>query len=175
MAVSALVVTPSSATANAYVTLVVADQYHEDRPAVGTTWSLATADQKNAAILWATKLMDLLWCWEGYTTTADQALQWPRSGVLKLNEWEYIDEFSIPVEIQQATAEYARQLLVSDIAGNSDVETQGLKALTAGPVSLTFKDTVSAKPVPDTVVYLIPALWGYLRGRSSGTRPLLRA
>lgn len=175
MAVSALNVTPSSPTANAYVTLAVANQYHEDRPAVGTTWSAATDDQKNAAILWATQLLDRLWCWAGQTTTAEQALQWPRSGVITANGWNSVNEFTIPTEIQKATAEYARQLLVGDIAGNSEVETQGLKSLTAGPVSLVFKDNVTAKPVPDTVVYLIPHGWGYLIGRSTGFRPLMRA
>lgn len=175
MPVSALVVTPGSALANAYVTQAVADQYHLDRPAVGTTWSVATTDQKAAAILWATQLMDSIWEWAGYPVDAVQALLWPRGGILKRNGWEYVSLVVIPVELQRATAEYARQLLVSDRAGDSDVETQGLKSLTAGPVSLVFKDDVSAKIVPDAVVNLIPPGWGYVRGLRSATRNLLRA
>lgn len=173
---TAIDATPGSATANAYVTLAVADQYHADRPAVGTTWSGATADQKTTAILFATLLMDRLWVWPGsYPTDNIQALLWPRTGIVKANGWEYVDYHTIPIELQKATAEYARQLLVSDIAGNSDIETQGITSLRAGPVALTFKESVNAKPVPDTVVYLIPPDWGYPRTRSSGMRPLLRA
>jgi hypothetical protein len=173
--VSAIDVTPGSAAANAYVTIAVADQYHLDRPAVGTTWATATTDQKTTGILWATKLLDALWEWNGYPTDAIQALLWPRTGVWKRNKWEEVPRNIIPIELQQATAEYARQLLVSDRAGDSDIETVGLKSLTAGPVSLAFKDSVFAKPVPDAVINLIPCEWGYVRGRNTGVRNLLRA
>lgn len=175
MAVTTLDVTPGSTTANAYVTLAVANQYHEDRPAVGTTWASATNDQKNAAILWATKLLDALWVWVGWSTDESQALLWPRQGIPTRNGFGNIPNNQIPIELQYACAEYARQLLVGDLAGNSDIETQGIKALTAGPVSLTFKDNVTAKPVPDTVVYLIPREWGYPVSRNgSGVREMVR-
>jgi len=175
MPVSTLVTTAGSASANAYCDLAFAEQYQLDRPAVGTTWSAATADQKNASILWATKLMDALWVWEGFPTDAIQALLWPRQGILKLNGWEYVDIHTIPVELQRATAEYARQLLASDLAGNSDIETLGVTSMKAGPVAFTFKDSVIAKPVPDTVFTLIPPSWGYPRGRIVGVRQLQRA
>ncbi len=175
MAVSTLVTTAGSALANAYCDLAFANQYHEDRPAVGTTWEDADDNQKTAAILWATMLMDALWFWTGYPTDAVQALQWPRGAMIKRNGWEYVDIHTIPVELQRATAEYARQLLVSDRAGDSDVESQGLKSITAGPVSLSFKESVYAKPVPDIVVGLIPPEWGYPRARVSGTKELVRS
>lgn len=175
MSVSTLVTTPGAADANAYCTLAFANQYHEDRPAVGTTWALASDDRKNAAILWATTLMDSLWDWKGWPTDALQALLWPRQGMIKLNNWDYVDIHTIPVELQRATAEYARQLLASDLAGNSDIETFGVTSLKAGPVAFTFKDSVVAKPVPDTVFTLIPPMWGYPRSRTTGVRPLVRA
>jgi len=175
MSVSTLVITAGSASANAYCDVAFADQYHADRPAVGTTWAIATPDQKSAAILWATKLMDALWCWSGFPTDAVQALLWPRQGMLKLNGWEYVDLHTIPVELQRATAEYARQLLVSDLAGNSDIETLKITSLRAGPVAFTFGEGVTAKPVPDTVFDLIPPDWGYPRSRNSGVKSLVRA
>ena len=174
MPVSALVTTAGSALANAYIDVAGADQYHLDRPTAGTTWSAATADQKSAAILWATKLMDAMWTWGGYPTDAVQALLWPRGAMLKRNGWEYVDIHVVPAEIQQATAEYARQLLASDRAADSSVETQGILSLKAGPVELTFKDGVFAKVVPDAVVNLIPPDWGYARTRASGVRATLR-
>lgn len=174
-AVSAINATAGSATANAYVTQAVADQYHADRPPVGGTWGGATNDQKAQAIIWATMLMDDLWVWQGYPTDASQTLLWPRSAILKRNGWEYVDIHVVPVEIQRATAEFARQLLVADRAGDSDIETLGIKSMKVGPIDFTFKDGVYAKPVPDIVVGLVPYWWGYPRGRNTGTRELQRA
>lgn len=174
MAVSTLVTTPASPLANAYVTLAVANQYHEDRPAVSTTWSSATDAQKNAAILWATKLMDSMFVWYGSVHVDTQVLLWPRAGLLKKNTWGALDHETIPTEIQEATAEFARQLLAADRAGDSDVETQGVKSLSAGSVRLEFRDNVVAKVVPDIVVRMIPEHWGYLKG-SSGSRELVRS
>jgi hypothetical protein len=175
MPVSTLVVTAGLASANAYCTVAFADQFFLDRSPTDATWAAATADQKSAAILWATKLLDALWEWEGYPTDAIQSLLWPRGGILKRNGWEYVPTDEIPVELQRACAEYARQLLASDRMADSDVETQGLKSLTAGPVSLVFKDDVTAKQVPDAVINLIPPDWGCVRGQRSGYRNLLRS
>lgn len=175
MPVSDLVITPAAANANAYCDVAFADQYHLDRPAVGTTWATASADSKAQAILWATKLLDDLWCWEGWVTTATQSLLWPRQGALNRNRQTYVDSMTIPVELQRACAEYARQLLVDDLAGNNDIETLGITSIKAGPVAVTFQDTVFAKPVPDTVVYLIPAWWGRVLSRDKGYLNLVRA
>lgn len=176
MPVSAIVTTPGSASANAYVSLAVANQYHLDRPADGAgTWAAASDDSKAKAILWATQLMDALWEWSGYPTDAVQSLLWPRGAMLKRNGWEYVDIAVVPIELQRATAEFACQLLQGDRTADSDIETQGIRQLTAGPVSLSFKDNVFAKAVPDAVVGLIPPDWGYPRSRGQGARPLLRS
>ena len=50
MPVTTLDATAGSADSNVYVTLTVADQYHEDRPANSNTdWSGASDPVKNAA------------------------------------------------------------------------------------------------------------------------------
>lgn len=174
MPTSALVTTAGSPTANAYISRAEADQYHEDRPAVGTTWSSATTDNKDKAILWATRLLDDSFCWYGTVHVDTQRLLWPRAGLLKKNTWGALDHETIPEEIKFATAEFARQLLVADRAGDSDVETQGIKSLKAGSVALEFRDNVVAKVVPDVVVKMIPEHWGYLKG-TSGSRELVRS
>lgn len=173
--VSTLINAAGAANANAYCDVAFADQFNADRPAVGTTWADASVPAKTQAILWATMLMDDLWKWNGFPTSNLQLLLWPRQGMLKRNQWEYVDINTIPVELQRATAEYARQLLVSDRAGDSDIETQGITRLTAGPVTLQFKENVVAKPVPDTVVYLIPSWWGTVTSRVTGIKNLARA
>ena len=177
MAVSTLVATAGSATANTYVTLAVADQYHEDRPPAGTTWSGAASDAvKNAALLWATTLLDSLFEWTGSPAVPEtQALLWPRTGMLYRNGVS-VPSTIIPVELQEACAEYARQLLADDRAADSDIETKGVTAFTAGPVSFTFKDSVTAKVVPDAAVHLLVAEWySAIRGRASMMVELQRA
>jgi hypothetical protein len=173
--VSAIVTTPGSANANAYVDAAFVDQYHLDRPAPSIPWSTYSADQKAAAILWATVLLDSMWCWTGYPTDAVQALQWPRGGMLRPSGWDYVGTNEIPIQLKRACAEFARQLAAADRTADSDVETQGISSLRAGPVSLTFKDDVTAKVVPDAVVNLIPDDWGYPRGRENGYRGLVRS
>ena len=174
MATSELVTTAGAANANAYVSLEVAEQYHADRPPAETTWADASDEEKTAAVLWATKLLDSLIDWSGYVVDDVQALLWPRNGLLYPSGF-HVPNNVIPIHLQHATAEYARQLLVSDRAADSGIETQGITSLKAGPVSLSFKDAVAAKAVPDAVFHLIPRDWGTVRGRVSSTRELLRA
>jgi hypothetical protein len=175
MPVDALVTTAGAANANAYCDLAFADQYHLNRPAVGTTWSAASTDQKTAAILWGTLLMDRMWCWSGWVTLITQVRMWPRQGMILPTLVSYVDNMTIPVELKQATAEYARQLIASDLAGDSQIENLKLTSLRAGPVAFTFGEGVTAKPVPDTVFNLIPPMWGYVRSRNPGYRQTARA
>jgi hypothetical protein len=175
MPTSTIVTTPGSALANAYCDVAFADQFHLDRPTVGSTWAANATDQKTAAILWATVLLDRLWVWTGYPTDAIQALLWPRGGMLKRNGWEYVLLTVVPPEIQQACAEYARQLLVTDRTADSDIQTLGITSVKAGSVELRFKDYVYAKVVPDAVYDLVPSTWGYPTSRATGVRDLLRA
>jgi hypothetical protein len=174
MPVSALVVTAGSPSANAYVDLTVANQFHLDRPAAGTTWSGASDAEKQAAILWATKLLDSLIEWTGNVVDDLQALLWPRVGMWYRSGYP-VPSTIIPAELQHATAEFARQLLAADRSADSDVEAQGITSIKAGPVALTFKDSVPApKVVPDAVWSLLPRDWGHVETRKSDMRELMR-
>jgi hypothetical protein len=93
-------------------------------------------------------------------------LQWPRSGMIDLDDTGTVDSDTIPQRLKEITAEYARQLLVSNRTADSDVETQGITSLSAGPISLSFKDSIRAKVVPDAVVQMIPTEWGRVRGNA---------
>jgi len=175
MATSTLVVTVGSSTSNAYCTLVVANQFHDDRPAAGTTWANATDSSKNKAILWSTLLLDNLITWRGNVVDDVQALDWPRYGLVYPSNY-FVPSDIIPTELQNACAEFSRQLLADDRAADSDIQTQGITRIKAGSVELAFKDSVFAKVVPDVVVNLIPSEWySNVRGRKSGVRQLIRA
>jgi len=181
MAVSALVTTPGSATANAYVSRTVADQFHLDHPPFGTSaltglWAAATNDEKDASILWATKLLDRMFLWNGWVVTETQSLLWPRQGLYRPSSLYALSSTTIPDQIQWATAELARQLLMSNRTADSDIEAQGIKLIKAGSVRIDFKDAVYAKPIPDAVINLIPMEWGYVISNDKiNIRELLRS
>lgn len=176
---------------NAYLTLEDADLYFGSR-LYSSTWDEASDDDKNRALIMATRLMDTWFEWNGEVASIDQALLWPRRGVVRPNRtlfvgssvWPWANLTSgllepsdaIPARIAEATAEWAKALLVSDRTADSDAESEGLKRVKAGPVELEFASgTVSAKPVPDVVLALASA-YGQLRTKSgSGTVTLLRA
>jgi len=176
MGTSTLVATAKSATANSYCTLAEADQYQDNRPAVSTTWADASENNKIRALLWATQLMESLFAWNGYATTTTQNLGWPRTGLLERTD-VVLDSDTVPSEVINAQSEYARQLLVSNLAQDNDIESQSIKSIKAGSVALEFDSGAAYnKVVPDAVFYLIPGLWySSVRGRISATRILERA
>lgn len=174
MPTPSLIATAGSSTANSYATVAEGDAYHDAR-LFSTDWTDASTATKTVALIMATRLLDAMYEWKGYQTVPQtQALQWPRAGLLYRGDQAYVPNDIIPADLKNATAEFARQLIVADRSADSDVETQGIKALSAGPISLTFKDDVQAKVMPDAVRNLLPQCWGYVRG-SRGTRPLVRA
>lgn len=175
MPISTLIVTAGASNANSYVSIAVADQFFLDRPPVGATWDDAGDSEKTKGLLWATKLLDSLYEWGGTVVTETQALLWPRHGMVYTNGYT-VPSTIIPVQLQHATAEFARQLLEEERTTDSDIETQGIRKLVAGPVELEFKDSVTDKVVPDAVANLIPRHWySSIKGRASMTAELLRA
>src|SRR6187549_1975575 len=111
---STLIATAGAANANAYVTLAVANQYHEDRSPIIEAWEDADDDEKTAAILWATKLLDRYYTWNGYVVNEIQRLLWPRVGLYMVNEITPVPQDAIPDELQWATAELASQMIGND-------------------------------------------------------------
>lgn len=165
MSISTIVTTAGSAAANAYVDLTTANQYHIDRPAADDVWLNATDAQKQAGILWATKLLDRLVAWTGARVDYTQALEWPRYGTYYRNG-DYIPSDVIPEDLQWATAEFARQLLTEDLAeSGADVERLGLKSFSGGGISLSFRSSAFPMVIPNAVYLLMPDSW-FARSRS---------
>jgi len=164
MATPTLIATPGATTANSYCTVAEADTYHDER-LFSTDWTGASTADKTVALIWATRQLDRLYAWEHFPTDDTQALLWPRSGIVDVDEFSNIPDNVIPKQLKWATAEFARQLIKADRTLDSDIESQGITSLTAGPISLAFKDNVRAKVVPDAVAAYIPHWWGVLRGK----------
>lgn len=175
--VTALNVTVGDPNMNAYVSIAAADQYHANRPDPDglNTWGSANSTAKTQAILWATQLLDAIYVWTGWAAVAGQPLLWPRQAMFYRDNWTIVPYTIIPVQLQYAAAEYARQLLIADRAGDVDLETQRITNVKAGSVSVSFGAGVTSKPVPDAVYYMIPVSWGYPRARTQGSRESLRS
>jgi len=171
-----LIATPAGATANSYATVAEADAYHDSR-LHRVAWLATGADAatKTVALIMATRTLDALFEWTAWPTTTTQALQWPRNAVPRRGGLTYVDTMEIPPELKNATAELARLLIVGDRTADSDIETNKLRALKAGPVELVFGDGVTAKPIADLVAALLPPEWGYVRNRYRLTRELIPA
>lgn len=173
MATPTLIATPGSASANSYLTVAEGDTYHDARLSA-TDWSGASADTRTVALIHATRTLDAMMDWAQHQTDEDQALRWPRQGVVAANELEFIAETEVPQELKNATAEFARQLIVSDTTANSDIETLKIRSLSAGSVALTFDGGVTNKVIPDSVYFLLPEWWFSVNSRVKTVRHLLR-
>lgn len=186
--------TTGGASANSYATVAAAQDYIDTLvpSTLADAWNDAGEEDQGKALMMATRQLNTWFNWFGSQTSLDQALPWPRIGVLKpnvaegggggsvTNPWHkpfgtLLNQNEVPQGIVEVTAELARQLLTGDRLSDSQIETQGLRGLTAGPVSLEFAGGVMAKPVPDSVVAMA-SHYGTLHGRTgSGAVTLYRA
>jgi hypothetical protein len=171
-----VITTVGGSTSNSYSSVAEADAYFES-VLYADDWDGADTGTQERALIYATLLLDSKYDWAGNQTTlideggvgAGQRLAWPRNGVIDADGLGNVDENVIPRQLKYATAEFAKQLIVSNRTANNDVETQGITSLGVGPISLSFKDSVKSATqtvVPDAVRMLLPPWWGKVRGNA---------
>lgn len=150
--------TPGGTTADGYVSEADADAYHLNR-VDNDVWDAALTADKETAIKQATRLLDLLQ-WKGSKTYDEGALRWPRDGVYDLDGIE-LDSTTIPVWLENATAEYAFVLL-RDGDPTTVPGSAGLERVKVDVIELEF-DTERSNPTqkatgtPDSVLPMIQA------------------
>lgn len=145
-----LVETSGASNANSYASLAEADDYHDGIPATNTIdWTGATDENKEDALMWATRLLDSWVTWHGIKADTaktdgipDQRLEWPRENVQGPNG-EDLDSDLIPQFLKEAAAEFARQLLIKDLTKEP---LRGFNRIRAGDITIDF-DTVRSKRV----------------------------
>jgi hypothetical protein len=148
--------TLSSASANSYVTLAEADAYFETIPD-SSTWTTKTTDQKNRALISATRWIDSL-NFYGDRCDNGQALKWPRNNWL-IDRVELVCNV-IPKEIKFATYELARELANdTDAITNTQVE--------LGELRVQYKEG-QANGVINNVFDVYPWLQAYLGAYTIG-------
>lgn len=155
-------------TANSYCSLADADAYHERR-LHSQVWRQvadpASQDQKKAALVWATRLLDEQCDWLGSRSTLTQALGWPRRDVLGRFGDEFYDSDEVPQVVKEATAELARLLIEEDRPRKSE-ESMNLTSKSASGKSKSYgpRDNRRGAFLPPSVLSL---LGPFTRTRSS--------
>ena len=151
--------TLKSATANSYVTLAEANTYFETVPD-STTWDNKPDDQKNRALISATRWIDSL-NFYGDRCDEDQALKWPR------NNYE-IDNVelactAIPNSIKYAQYELARALANDTDAMTGNTGTEGVaKEVELGELKVKYNEASLASGNVNNVFDVYPWLQSYL-------------
>lgn len=166
--------TVGGVNANSFETLAEATAYFATRSTI-TAWD--DADDQSVLLIMATRVFESMLqprrvllrdakgsyyrtspTWTGTPATLTQALSWPRDGMYTRNN-ALIPSNVIPQEIKNAISELAGQLAIGDRTLDNDVIAQGLTALKAGSVSLSFKDNFEFDVIPQAVWNLLVQSW----------------
>lgn len=172
-----VIATPNAADANSLISLDDYALYHSLRmpldPPVVVTGDIAARN-----VIFATRVLSsmiqphrsLRWdrngkpyyytsrAWTGAVATSTQSLAWGRTGMYdELGRVIALD--SIPQRLKDATSELAGQLQNADTTLDNQVIAQGVTSVKAGSVSLTFKEMIDSKVLPDAVLALLVPSW----------------
>lgn len=142
-----IIATPGSPEANSYVVVAEADSYFEGR-LFSDEWDTADQLTKEAAVVMATKYIDVYVNWNGQMATEEQALQWPRRFVYD-RYGNMIDENIIPVWLKEAVSEFTIHLLKSD--RTAETGTEGIKDFKVGPLAFEFDKLDRVRVLPEVV------------------------
>ena len=151
--------TLGGASANSYVTLADANSYFESVPN-SSTWTDKTDDQKNRALISATRWIDAL-SFYGDRCSETQALKWPREDY-KVDGIELACTL-IPVGIEVATYELARALANDTDAITGNTGTTGIyDEVELGELKVKYNKTSQTSGVINNVFDVYPWLQTYL-------------
>ena len=151
--------TLSGASANSYVTLAAANTYFETVPD-SSTWTSKTDDQKNRALISATRWIDGL-SFYGDRCTTTQALKWPREDY-KVDGIDLACTL-IPDPIKTATYELARALANDTDAITGTTGTTGIyDQVELGELKVKYNKTSQTSGVINNVFDVYPWLQSYL-------------
>lgn len=126
--------TGSVANANSYLTVAEFKAYQDDR---GGDYSAYSDPQISVALIKATDYVDTRFRYAGKKRLGrDQTTEWPRTSVWDRDRF-YVND--VPLEIKEATAEYAFRALTTTLAPDPDQSDTGAriqsKTETVGPLS----------------------------------------
>ncbi len=156
---AAIDATLGGTSANSYVTLAAANTYFETVPD-SSTWINKTDDQKNRALISATRWIDAL-TFYGDRCAETQALKWPRNNYTV----DGIDLActSIPDGVKTATYELARAFANDTEAITGTTGTSGIyDQVELGDLKVKYNKTSQTSGVINNVFDVYPWLQTYL-------------
>jgi hypothetical protein len=152
-------------SANSYVTLAAADAYFETVPD-SSTWTAKTTDQKNRALISATRWINVL-SFYGKLCSDTQALKWPRKDY-KVDGIELTCTL-IPEPIKTATYELARALANDPAAITGTTGTTGIPdEVELGELRVKYNNSTQTTSLINNIFDVYPWLQSYLGPYSSG-------
>ena len=154
------------AGAESYCSVADADAYHTARG--NTAWTGENA-AKEALLRKATDYMVQVYAlrWKGDRVSEDQALDWPREGVVAFG-FE-IPSDAMPEAVVKACAELALRALSGDLTPDLTRRTLREKV---GPIEVEYDPNAPALPDYQAIDNLLAP---YLKGGSGLFRPVVRA
>lgn len=148
-------ITVGSVTYISYSSVEEADGYLAVDPTRAAAWAALTADQKGAALVSATRRLNLL-NWEGAKTGAEgvQLDAWPRTGS------DYDDGTPVPTDEVPPEVGWATALVAGSIVLDPDLSLAGgsgsnVKRLQAGTAVVEYFSRVTGVPLQDTTAYAL--------------------
>jgi hypothetical protein len=164
-------------TSNAYADVADCDAYHEGH-LYASAWTAASAGNKAAALVMATRLIDAESQFSGVRANATQSLQWPREDCPDPDAnadavgQRFVLADVVPKGVIEATCEMARELLIADRTASPPGE--GLKYFnqTGSQTGYDKKDT---RPVISRLAQAMLAKYGSLLRSTSGAVRLRRS
>ena len=176
MAVSTLDDNPLSPNFNVYCSLDRANQFMCDRLHT-EAWDAASDEDKNKALLYATRLLDHQFVWRGTPVNFDQPRDWPRYAVLDEDGY-YIKHDSLPKYLVEATAELAFALIKNDRLTFDEPDTIGVESVKLGSLAVKFEnaDQINQRHlIPDFISDILAPLIELDRDAEGGIYRLVRS
>ena len=183
--------------ANSYASAADGDAYF-DGHLYATAWTAASSGNKEKALVFATRLIDAEYQFNGYRANNNQALQWPRErcpdpdkGLITISVLipflgDFVEPNVVPKAVVDATCEMARELLLADRTaapageGVESVHTGHSDAAGSGAMGASDNSTIhysksDTRPVISRVAQAMLAKYGAPINGGAGSVRLLRA
>ena len=163
--------------ANSYADATDSDAYHAGH-LYATAWTGATADNKAAALVMASRVIDAEFQFNGVKASAAQALQWPRSdcrdpdAVATSATAGVVASNIVPKSVLNATCELARELLTVDRTAAPPGE--GISSDWTSTAGKKYSKT-DVRPILSRLVLSLLSKYGAPVCRGGGMVKLVRA
>jgi hypothetical protein len=177
--------------ANSYADMAAGDAYH-DGHLYAAAWTGASNDDKEKALVFATRLIDAEYQFNGFRGHDEQALQWPRERCVDPDKgvaaWPillprlgtYVANDVVPKAVVDATCELARELLIADRtaapAGEGIHSAYTAHTVSGGisDISNTTYDKSDTRPIISKVAQAMLGKFGVRVGEAGGAVRLVR-